>query len=218
MPICTKCHDEFDKDCFYKRSNNPGKLHTWCKLCERIWTKAHQSKWYTRKKLANTMLWESEHQDLVKKYKKDWINSNRGKHAKSVLRWQSKNKDKVRAYQRRYRERNPEKLAHKSIIRRGKKMAAKGGFSYEEFVLLKSRHGNKCLCCGLPETQVRLTADHIIPLILGGNNYISNIQPLCGACNSSKGTKIINYTGGVSCPFTNTYAEHVTTPGVLTPR
>jgi 5-methylcytosine-specific restriction endonuclease McrA len=38
-----------------------------------------------------------------------------------------------------------------------------------------------------------LTADHIVPVELGGSSYISNIQPLCQTCNSSKGIRIIDY-------------------------
>lgn len=51
-------------------------------------------------------------------------------------------------------------------------------------------HGEKCLCCG---STNKISIDHIIPVYLGGENIISNFQPLCKSCNSKKGTKIIDY-------------------------
>lgn len=57
-----------------------------------------------------------------------------------------------------------------------------------EFIF--KRDGNKCLRCGNVNS---LTIDHIIPISKDGLNKISNLQTLCRSCNSSKGTKIIDY-------------------------
>ena len=51
-------------------------------------------------------------------------------------------------------------------------------------------HGEICLCCGSTES---ISIDHVIPVSCGGKNDISNYQPLCKSCNSSKGSKIIDY-------------------------
>lgn len=51
-------------------------------------------------------------------------------------------------------------------------------------------HGNSCLKCG---SKYKLSLDHIIPISKGGKNCIENLQPLCKNCNSSKGSKIIDY-------------------------
>lgn len=49
-----------------------------------------------------------------------------------------------------------------------------------------------CVYCGKTRTRsgrrVRLTRDHIVPLIKGGDNTRSNIVPACRSCNSSKGS------------------------------
>lgn len=39
-----------------------------------------------------------------------------------------------------------------------------------------------CIYCGNPAT----TADHAIPVALGGSNHLSNLEPACDPCNSSK--------------------------------
>ena len=56
-----------------------------------------------------------------------------------------------------------------------------------------SRDGNNCLCCGAIDN---LSIDHIIPVINGGENDLSNLQTLCKKCNSSKGTKVKDYRNG----------------------
>jgi 5-methylcytosine-specific restriction endonuclease McrA len=43
-----------------------------------------------------------------------------------------------------------------------------------------------CVQCGSTED---LTWDHIVPLVKGGTNELSNLQVLCRACNGSKGAK-----------------------------
>ena len=42
-------------------------------------------------------------------------------------------------------------------------------------------------CCQRCGTEERLTVDHIVPRVLGGDDNPSNLQVLCSRCNSSKG-------------------------------
>lgn len=51
-------------------------------------------------------------------------------------------------------------------------------------------HGNKCLNCGSYED---ICLDNITAVVNVGENEVDNLQPLCCACNSSKGTQTIDY-------------------------
>jgi len=70
---------------------------------------------------------------------------------------------------------------------------AKGGgsFTAQEWESLCAQFNNHCVCCG--RDDIALTADHVVPLALGGSSYITNIQPLCISCNSRKNDKTIDY-------------------------
>ena len=52
------------------------------------------------------------------------------------------------------------------------------------------------LACPLCKTDVKLTADHVIPISKGGSSFIENMQPLCRSCNSRKKNKTIDYRPG----------------------
>lgn len=112
-----------------------------------------------------------------------------------------------REYQRAYQKSKREQInararewarSHRDVRNRLQRMrrAAKGPANLPINVWneILRRAGFKCLCCGLGESLlVKLEADHVLPVSLGGTNHPDNIQPLCRMCNASKGAKHIDY-------------------------
>lgn len=105
------------------------------------------------------------------------------------------NREKINARIAAWRIANPDKVREKNLARRARLRGAEGRVSEAEFRALCERFENRCLACGAGD--VPLTRDHVVPLSKGGRHHISNIQPLCGKCNSEKGTAIIDYREGL---------------------
>lgn len=91
---------------------------------------------------------------------------------------------------REYYRRKRAEVKAASNRRRAQKTQCREDFTAAEWQLLCEKFGQRCAACG--EARL-LTADHVIPISLGGNNSISNIQPLCFDCNIRKCLQIIDY-------------------------
>jgi uncharacterized protein YdaU (DUF1376 family) len=77
--------------------------------------------------------------------------------------------------------------------KRSERLAAarqKGTHSIDEWKCLLNACGNACLKC---DKVAELVKDHIVPIYKGGSDGIDNIQPLCRACNASKGPDETDY-------------------------
>jgi 5-methylcytosine-specific restriction endonuclease McrA len=150
----------------------------------------------------------------------EWSKRNRKKARASYTRWATKypekvktrrrahyeaNKEEAKAYSAKFRKDNPE-LVKESLAkwkrdnpdkvsallqkRRAAKTKAGGAYTSAQWIALCDKFGNVCLQC---KKSRRLTPDHVLPISKGGTSNIENIQPLCGPCNSSKGTKCTDY-------------------------
>lgn len=84
-------------------------------------------------------------------------------------------------------------LNKRNLARIARKAGAKGSHTMAEWIKLKELYDNTCPACKQAEPTIKLTEDHVVPLSRGGSDYIENIQPLCGSCNSRKGTQVIQY-------------------------
>ena len=59
--------------------------------------------------------------------------------------------------------------------------------SVSDRVRVFSRDNFQCQFCGKQRGDVKIEIDHIIPVSLGGNSKLNNLQTLCRDCNIGKG-------------------------------
>lgn len=113
--------------------------------------------------------------EKIKEANKKYYHANKESQISKVRKWFQDNRDKKQEYHRTHRARLQE---------------VGGVFTASDWKSVLKEQGNKCLCCG---TTNDLTHDHIVPVKNGGANTKENAQVLCRSCNSTKGTKTIDY-------------------------
>ncbi len=65
---------------------------------------------------------------------------------------------------------------------------ARGTHTAEEWNELLDLLDGRCSLCGCRPLP-RPCKDHVKPIYMGGSDHITNLQPLCRECNSSKGSE-----------------------------
>jgi 5-methylcytosine-specific restriction endonuclease McrA len=116
------------------------------------------------------------------------------RYRKTRRAYEKENREKRQEKSKRYRAEHTEYVKRYSARRRARKAGAEGRHTDAEWLALCESFGNRCLRCGAKNRP--LTRDHIIPLSLGGSDYITNIQPLCAGCNGGKRDRVIDYRKG----------------------
>ena len=196
-----KCHRAFSKD----RKGKFG-LSAWCKECVKSHQQANLDRINERRRENRR-----EKADHYSAYQKEFHRKNpepkktrdrkyRQEHTEEInayirnyKRTNEAYKEKQQIYDREYRRLHPEQNAQNFNNRRARILQAGGSFTSREWKKLCKHYHHTCLCCGRHEPEIKLTADHVVPLSKGGTNSIDNIQPLCQSCNSSKHRKTIDY-------------------------
>lgn len=126
-----------------------------------------------------------ENRERKIEYAKQYVINNK----KSVRQYQKgyreKNFTQLRDYQRERRANSPERYRLYGLAYLARKNNAEGNYNLDQWIELCEFFGCICPCCG--ENTENFEADHIIPLSWDNtSNWITNIQPLCRRCNTSK--------------------------------
>ncbi len=100
------------------------------------------------------------------------------------------NKDRYDARKRVWIDKNKARMRAVKSAYKARKRNAAGRYTGHEWETLCNWFGNVCLRCG---ASAPLTVDHVVPLNIGGANDITNLQPLCVSCNSSKRDTLADY-------------------------
>jgi 5-methylcytosine-specific restriction endonuclease McrA len=194
---CTVCNEEFE-------AYRSGKLCS-DKCREEKELQRSRKRARTKKYQEQQRRYREEHRVVAVKRQrtyyathKDRLNSTRRKkYAKNpepaklqAKTWAQKNKQRKTATDKAWVKSNPDKFKAAQHRHRTAKKSNGGSFTAAEWTALCKHYHNRCLRCG---KRRKLTADHVIPVSKGGSSNISNIQPLCGPCNSSKGIKSTDF-------------------------
>lgn len=126
--------------------------------------------------------------------------------AKRRAEFRKQHHAEVISYYAAYRKANKEKLSAYHYKRQAKLLSA-GHHTAEEWIAMLAFYGHKCVRCGRSAPEVTITKDHVIPVTLGGSNDITNLQPLCKSCNSSKRQRSTDYRPSLP-PFVQYLVEH----------
>ena len=156
-----------------------------CKTC----AKMHGKVWRSKNSLY-FVKHRKAHKEQYRLAVRIWISKNLEYNRIRSLEWRNNNLSRARENGRAYTKAHPEVFKAKNQKRRTAKTQAGGSFTAAEWTALCKHYHNRCLDCG---RRRKLTADHVVPVSKGGPSNISNIQPLCGPCNSSKGTKSTDF-------------------------
>jgi 5-methylcytosine-specific restriction endonuclease McrA len=130
------------------------------------------------KEKARYLKYAVKNRDAINEKSRQRYAKNPTAHAKRVKSWHV---------------RHPEKRITYVHRRRARRLANGGSYTSEQWTALKTFYNHTCLACGKKEPSIKLSPDHVIPIVRNGSNDIDNIQPLCLRCNLSKNSKIIDY-------------------------
>ena len=186
---CVACKSIKSLTEFGKVKVSNDKHNRYCKVCNAAKSKEYRYKYPERDKGYKHNHYQ-KHREQYKKNTIEWRKKNTKRYTELNREYHEKNRERLNKQSCLWAKRNPEKTVQYAQKRRALKLRAEGSFSANEFKELCEKYNNLCLCC---KEEQKLTADHVIALTKGGSNYISNIQPLCRPCNSSKGVKDTDY-------------------------
>jgi hypothetical protein len=166
MKKCLLCGNRKYYSLFHKNKNGQLGLAEYCKMC--------RSEQETKRYIKN----KDEIKAKVIKYQKlnaDKVNENHRK-------WRKLNPEKVKLHTKKWSDKNKELLKVIYAVRNRKRTQAEGDF-VKRLLLDKLEYwGYKCWICNGSYTAI----DHVKPLSRGGSNWLSNLRPICGSCNSRK--------------------------------
>ena len=89
-----------------------------------------------------------------------------------LLRWR-------RLWRRRRRRVGPQRVPIPAAVRRH----------------VYARDNHTCVYCGRRGNKLRLTIDHVFPVVLGGTNAVGNLVTACRPCNLTKGARRLDDAG-----------------------
>lgn len=175
MKTCYKCNQSKPLSDFYYRKDTNSHRNE-CKTCTKA-AKAIREQVPGVKELR-----------AIKEKQRRIIHKERINLTLWIQRNSSEAKARIKLQASIFKQNNPEKIKahnHEARIRRQYSTAHSSSCTKLEFSAWYKTADQICTYCG--KTNVKLTVDHVVPLIKGGTHTTDNFTLACSSCNSSKG-------------------------------
>ena len=130
-------------------------------------------------------LYGSSHQAEQREYKLRYRALHGDEERARDRRYSSTHRPQAVLRAREWARRNPERYLAHQRRHRARKAAAQGNLTAAEWESIKAAYSHACAYCR--RGDVKLTQDHVLPLVGGGAHAIGNVVPACRSCNSKKG-------------------------------
>lgn len=190
--VCSKCKTWRPVQRFIKRLLSLDGYDSICNECRNAASRDWRSKNKKRVQELNREFYESNREER-KAYHRQYRREHPEYFRDKIQEFREENPSYHRDYMREWARANSDKIKEKDNKRRAFKMGQDNSFTAQEWAELKQRYNYTCLRCGRREPEIKLTADHVVPISKGGWGTIDNIQPLCRACNTAKHDNFIDY-------------------------
>lgn len=201
--VCRRCRTEKKSSEFYANPSSSDGLTSHCKACcldnqhaylsdpekaEKQKRRRRQHYLQNRDKyLAMDKEYRENTRERQLERRREYFQKHRDEINKKHKQYYAEHSEDWTRRQREDRKKNPKKYQVKQQNRRN----IEGKITKEQWGKLLELVDYRCLACG---ERKELTVDHIVPVSSGVSwGFITNIQPLCKSCNSSKGAKYIDY-------------------------
>lgn len=125
--------------------------------------------------------------------KKRWKNSNKASILEYNRMFREKTKERQRLNHIQWKEKNRNRWREIRYRKARLLKKAIGKFSRDDWEDLKAFYKFECLACRKREPEIKLTIDHVVPVLHGGTNSRENIQPLCFSCNAKKWIRHVDF-------------------------
>jgi len=217
--ICCRCKVEKPKTDFGKRSRNREGLEYYCRACGQI--EADRLRDRTNELARQRYSHNKEYyvaKSSMTQYKKrgtvlpdKFVVVLSGKVSRKSPKTWDDTLEKIKLIKRANKLKYKEKYKEWSSTENGRLLNALKSQRYrarkhntinnltkEDVLRVLALQGNECAGCGKSFYEHKYEIDHVVPVSLGGDTVIENIQLLCRSCNATKRDKIIRYIPEIS--------------------
>ena len=195
MKLCVRCGQTRPTTDFSRNSKTKDKLSSWCKECHSnhavAWAAQHPDRRrrpYTQAMaLAAHKRYMASREQYIKR-STEYTKAHQRETKEYRAAYEKKNRKRLREYQRRWAKQHPEKIRNRaSTQRKGRRFAEGAIIERISYRAVYERDSGKCQLCRRAVSFKAMTLDHIVPVSLGGNHTMLNVQTAHRRCNSRRG-------------------------------